>query len=579
MLIGIPLPRRATALGALLFILSAAPGAAQFRDARLPESGRLWFELTPTLLDWSEQFAANSADAETSDGSREPLFSHYDGPLAARLFPGPAFFIDDLNTDATALGFDPITEEEFSLGDLDYSRLRAQARRLTVGFELGILDRLSVGFHAPFTRTDIETSFAFDSTTANVTSAADALPSGSQFFVDAQSSLASLQALIDSGVLTGPELTDALLLRDDTDLFLTTLERRSVDGALIPTAPSIAGVQMDQRFSAFVSQFEALGLMLPALGLPGTGTSADFLALFIDPPFVASNLGNNRNALSLGEIEISVRFGVIDHITPRGTSWDPVGTPQTPEEPPTTEPGAGAVEGEATGTPSVGPTGRGSTGIRLRTTLGVTARIPIRSASFPPFANAANFLDLPIGDGQTDIELALYQDVAFDDWLVLRTSARYGIQKADDLILRVAPPDQPYAFESLQTVVHRDLGDYLHILVRPALRINSALSFNLEYEYFRLGDPSYTLAQPLPDAPDASPLEIEGSQTRHRIGAGVIFDLTEARNRDELIAGGGPLRRPWQFGISIRKAVAGSGGQTPASFRVGAHFRVPIDIF
>ena len=79
--------RLAFAAAALLFVPpSLAEAQVRDRDARIPRAGSLWIELSPQFYNWNEQFAENSADV--GDGSREPLFSDYDGSVAARLFPG-----------------------------------------------------------------------------------------------------------------------------------------------------------------------------------------------------------------------------------------------------------------------------------------------------------------------------------------------------------------------------------------------------------------------------------------------------------------------------------------------------------
>jgi len=535
-----------------LLFLTALPLSAQFQDARLPDPGQLWVQLQPTLLNWSDQFAENSS--LFADGEREPLFARFDGPIVNRLFPDAAPLLADINADAAALGFDAITESDLSLGALDFSVLNAQRRTLALGFELGVIDRLSIGFNAPFTVTDVESASMFDSLSATVTSASSAFPGGGTFFTESQTALTGLQTLIDGGSLTGTALTDAMLLRDEADAFLTALEGRSTDGTLIPTAGSAAGTQMAQRFADFLTNFAALGLTLPGLSLPTTGTSSDLDRLFLNS-LEAFAPTTTRNGLRLGEIELSARYNLIDQITRR--------------------PHPDADPDEADPTATADPIATAHSGLRLRTTVGVTLRLPILSASFPPFANAANFLDVPIGDGQTDIELALYQDLSYRKLLV-RSVAVYGIQRPDAVILRVAPPDRPFAFKSVQTPVFRDLGDYLLVTVRPSLRLNSALSVGLEWEYFRLGAPSFRLSQVLPDVADASFLELEGGQRRQRLGAGFTYDLSEAKDRESLSSGAEQVRAPWQFGISIRVPLSGSGGLTPASFRFASGFRIPL---
>ena len=550
------IPRsRALPLAFLVLTAAAAPCAAQFRDARLPESGRLWLEIAPELFNWTEQFALNSTVDSIADGDREPLAGHFDGSLAGRMFPVPQALVDALNEDAEALGFDPLALEDFSFGDLDFSVMRAQVRRLALGAEVGVLDWVSVGFRAPFTLADMTTSFAFDSTAATVTAAVSGLESGGAFSTDAQAALGSLQSLINGGTLSGAALAEAIELRDNTSAFLSALESRAGGGALIPTAPSAAGAQMLGRFSDFAAAFEGFGLTLPELVLPETSSDADYQALFVAAGLAGRLPGNSRNGLALGEMEVFARVNLIDQITRR----EPVPGSAAGEDPPEAPPG--------------------ERGIRFRTTIGGLLRVPITSQNGPPFRDVTNSADIPIGDGQTDIEISLYQDIAFGDRLLLQAAGRYGIQQSDAYIVHLVPPDKPYADPSLQALLFRDLGEYVQILVRPSLRMNSAMSLGFEYDYFRLGDPLYLATDPESEIEDPGVVGAEGSQSRHRVGIGFAVDLSEARSGEELRRGARPVRRPWRFGISLRRAIAGSGGRTPASFRFGADFRVPIDIF
>ncbi len=540
---------RTLPLAILALIALSVPCEAQFRDARLPRSGQLWLQVAPTLLNWSEQFALDSSTDSIADGDREPLAGHFDGPLARRMFPAPDVLVDGLNADAVALGFDPVTLDDFSFGDLDFSVMRAQIRRLALGAEVGVLDWVSVGFRAPFTLTDMTTAFAFDSTAATVTGAASGLGPGGAFSTDARAALGSLGQLINSGALTGPALSDAIALRDNTSAFLNALERRAGGGGLIPTAPSTAGSQMMGRFAGFAAAFGAFGLSLPELALPEFSSEADFQALFLGAGVADRLPANSRNGLALGEIEVFARVNLIDQITRRRPIPGTTG-PADPER-----------------------------GIRFRTTVGGLLRVPIQSQNAPPFRDPSNSADLPLGDGQTDIELALYQDIAFGRVFMIQAAGHYGIQQSDAYVLHVTPPDQPYVSGSRQTLLFRDLGEYVRVLVRPSLRLNSAMRIGFEYDYFKLGDPFYALTDPESEIEDPSLVAAEGSQTRHRVGLGFIVDLSEAGGREELRAGARAVRNPWRFGISLRRAIAGSGGQTPTSFRFGADFRIPINIF
>ncbi len=612
---------RAHAAVALAAALAAAPtpALAQFQDARLPAPGVLWLEFSPNLLNWTEQFAEDSPDPSVADGGRELLYRDFDGPLAARLFPGPDLFIQSLNEDAGALGYAPISAEEFSLGDLDYSSMNAQMRRIDAGFEFGVLDRLSVEARAPIVFTEVEPAISYDSTTSLATWAASAFAANDPFFNEFRTALTAIEALIAGGTLTPEDLATATALRDQGDAFVTALERRVADGLLIPTGPSRPGTEMAALAAALAAGFEGFGIMLPALSLPETATSADLAALFANPLIAAGRPRLSERSWNVGEIELGVRFGLIDQITPRKPAEG--STPAVPAETPAggdpAAAGPPAPDQAAAGEePDEGPA------LRLRTSVGAKIRIPIRPATGRPFHDPTDFLGIPIGDGQRDIELAAYQDLALGGWFFMGAVARYGIQLADDLLLRVHPPDRPYALASTQTVVRRDLGDYLELRVSPRLRLNRALSVGLEYGLWRKGADAFALGEATPGVPDASPLAIETEEVLHRVGLGFYFDLTEAPAAEDL-PGHPPkierpaaeeeeeeegeeavtqaegaqeaaaqeaepeprrriprrVRAPWRFAFTIQRAVSGSGGQTPASFLAAFTLRIPIEIF
>ena len=552
------LPQIRRALPVLLALVATAMApvhlAGQFSDARLPRKGKLWLTVQPTLLNWSEQFALDSS-AGIVDGEREPLAAHFDGPLARRMFPPPFALIQELNDDAEALGFDPVTEDDFSFGGLDFSAMRAQVRRLGLGVEVGVLDWVSVGARVPFTLTDMTVGFAFDST-ATVTGNVAAFESGAPFVLDSRSALDDLGSLIDGGSLTGTTLEEAIALREATRNFINTLRQRAAAGSLIPTASSVAGTQMARRFSDFAAAFDALGLALPELSLPEFATEDDFNTLFLSQGLADRLPRDSRNELDLGEVEVFVRVNLIDGITRRTPIPGPAG---------------GAEAGSDPGAAS-------ERGIRFRTSVGGLARLPIRNRNLTIFGDPSNSSDLPIGDGQTDIELALYQDIAVGSLFMLRASARYGLQRPDEAVIRFNPPDRPYGQEDLVALMRRDLGDYLAVLVRPSLRFNAALSVGIEYDYFRLQAPTYEFVGPI-EGLDPNTVAAEGAQTRHRLGVGFLIDLSEAGGVEELHEGAKPVRGAWQFGISLRRAISGSGGRTPASFRYGAELRFPITIF
>ncbi len=604
--------RAALATLAILAALTWPNGlTGQFRDARLPRMGELWFDLTGSLLNWDSQFAKDSPGPDIADGDREPLFQDFDGPLADRLFPGATSLIEGLNTDAAALGFDPVTPAEFSMGSLEFGTINTQRRRLELGFELGFLDRVSLEARVPLSFAEVEPSFAFDSASATVLSAATAIPT--DFFTTFRTAVAALDGLIAGGTLAPGDISTAIGLRNGATAFADALERRIMELLLIPTGLSTAGMQMTSFVDSLVAGFELFDVTLPALPLPELATTADLGRFFTDAPLSGQVPGASERGWALGEIEFGARFGILDQITRPRTSDSPTRTEPLDEPPaglpaePPKEPreenlpvqGAGAEppeEGELTPQVEAAPASDARF-LRLRTSVGAKVRLPSGSPSLPPYEDASDFIGIPIGGGQMDVELAIYQDIALGERFFLSVAALYGLQLADELTLRIRPPDRPYAFEGTQALVRRDLGDYLQVRLAPQFQLSGGLWFGLEYGLWRKAVDRYEFGPTLPGVEDASALEIESEQRRTRFGFTVLFEPGEATRRPETrsrpsAAEADPEavraerlehaeRRvsTWRFAITARRAASGSGGQTPASFLVAVTMQAPIKIF
>ncbi len=131
----------------------------------------------------------------------------------------------------------------------------------------------------------------------------------------------------------------------------------------------------------------------------------------------------------------------------------------------------------------------------------------------------------------------------------------------------------------------------------PRYRLSGGLSVAYEYELWRKGSDRYVFGPTVPGVEDAGALEIETEQRRNRMGFTVMYEPGQARRRpdpraaatderseaERLAAERGEEARGrrdgWRFAFSLRSAVSGSGGQTPASMLVAVTMRIPIRIF
>jgi hypothetical protein len=597
--------RLACAVAALLLTAPrAADAQVRDRDARIPAAGALWIEISPQFYNWNEQFAENSANV--SDGAREPLFADYDGSVAARLFPGLDPMLEVVNRDADALGFTPVTGTELDMGDLQFGAIDVFERRIPLSFQFGIGGFAAIEVLAPLVKTEIETGFVFDSASANVLRAETALADPAAFFTELDAAQAQLQALVDGGTLPPAEQAAAEALLSNTEAFQGALDSRISGQQYLFTSGSTSGQEMTGYYGGFETGFQSFGITLPQFGLPDNATRSDLNAYFERDPVLGQPLGKVVRGWAFSEIEVGARFKLLDTFgwpeRPDPGPAEEAGEPPPPHAlPPADDPeagpdSAGVVAPEEAGLPAEddeAAPGQASEradspprkpqvepeavelepidrpGVRFRTTVGVRYRFPLSDQDRDPYMDPDVFLQQPIGTGQADLQLELFQDVAFGRRFMAVAGVTYGIQMKDELVRRVASPGQPYAYTSQKATVSRDLGDFLEIVVSPRFSLTEAMSLAVEYTFWNKGDDVY---ETVSGGVDAGPLNVETSQTRHLLGIGAYYRTTR-------LFAAGRAGMPIDLAFLWQTAISGSGGQTPALGVVTLSIRVPVQLF
>lgn len=489
-------------------------------DAELPTQGELRLRLAPIFQGWHTEFGPGPAGSE-----EVPLLEDWDGPLLEQIFPGPEALVSGLNRAADSLGFDPLSPGDASVGDLEVREFDAETRSIPFRIELGVLDRLAVDFMVPLVQTEAEPFADLDASGANLALASGALEDPDAFFAQITNARSLLEARVASGELTPEEEQQAMVLLAASGAFSAALESRVTgEAAFLPAAGSTAGQQLLAHYASLSAGFSAFDLTLPSFLLPDPTADGLMEALGL-PPVATTNRG-----FLFGEPELGLRVEVIDAFR------------RPPEE-------------------------RG--GLEARTALGVRMRFQVREPNSTAFIDPDDLLGLPLGDGQRDVEFSLYQDLRIASTLLLNLVARYGIQQADELVLRVRSPERPLAPPSLDARVERNLGDYVRLRVAPRVLLDPLVSLGAEYRYWSKGADRYSA---LTDGVDVSPLELQTEQTLHRFGVGAFYrpDPPEEGERPGAVP---------ELGFIYQTAVAGSGGETPAASLVTLHVRVPIRLF
>lgn len=511
---------------------SAQTARGKFRTAKIPEPGEAWLEVGAAFESWNAQYALDSPLDSVADGMEEPLSADVVGPITGRLFPGAGPFLAGLRQDASALGYDSLPEGEFSLGALNVDRLHANRRLIPVTAEFGVIERVAARLTVPIVKSQTEAFFSYDAEGVSFAPLSSVVASPASFSDGWSTARDSLQARIEGGGLTSQERQQAEALLERSGAFLDAFTRRAESNLLVPLADTRAGSDLASTVDSIVGAFQGYGISAPGLALDSMAGTASLQSFFTGAMQADSLKGFDRGWTVEG-VELGVRIGLLDTFRP--------------------------------------PADTAGTGLELRTTVGGAVRLPRGSAGSAPYVTPASFLDIPVSEGQTDVEVALYQDLALGP-LRLHARGRYGRQLADELELRVHRPDRPFPVPSTSVTVERDLGDYLQLHVSPRLAINRALSLGAEYSFWRKEADRYALTgTPGAEGPDdASPLAVETEERRHRLGVGIHYraagDSTTGRDR------------PVELSFLFQTPVAGSGGQTPVSRLTTFRVRVPVGI-
>ncbi len=500
----------------------------QIEDARLPRHGELRVQVSANFENWSDQF--NRDNAPSGDGQRRPLSDDYKGPITGGYFPGSAPLLADLNSDSDALGFDPIASTDFKQGKFEFGTITASQQTLWLSLSLGLLDRLALKLAVPVVRTTADPSYTYNPAGSTMTTAASVVPDSVFFFGDYASALVQLQGIIDGGSLSPPDQMTAEALLATALEFGQALTRRVRGNLVMPLAGTTAGDQVDARYSNLESGFMTYGLTLPEFMIP-TGTSdADLVGFFAQSLVIAELLAKTTQGYNVGEIEPALKVGILD-------TFDREGGPA----------------------------------LELRTAAQALLRIPTGAADRAPYLNPNNFLSLPIGDGQWDVELSVFQDVGIR-WFLLNISARYGVQMSDQLTLRVRTPALRFALAETEATVNRDLGDYFSLRLAPRVRLGKVVTLGAEYDYWRKGKDSYALVSTDGTLGNADPLEFQTGQTRHRLGVSVTYSTLQKYRE-------GAANFPVELWVVYQGSLAGGGAQTPSSELASLSLLFPVSLF
>jgi hypothetical protein len=507
------------------------PLSAQETLAPLTPAGRLRLGVTPVYHFWSSRFGT---------GPAEPLGADLTDPTGARLFPAVASLEERLRD----LLADPAYEARLGTSRAEVSASRI---RVPLSVELGLFDWLSAGVTVPLVqnRTEVEFAFRADSATANLglspaISRAQEVLAFSDELGRRLGAAAARASTVCGADPSSAACSSARQLAQDGDRLVSGLRSAYAASPFFPLASSPAAAALRSRLEAFNQRLVDQGLS-PVVRMPLFATarlSASDLELLLSDAAVGINappLHNRVGLWQLGDVEVHVALRLLEgsgRSTPEGPArWS-------------YQIGAGAL-------------------LRLGTGAGDDPNV---------------FLDLPAGDGQSDVEARAFAHVRSGRagfW----GNVRYGVQRPRTLLRRVGPPEVVFVPAVNLADVKWSPGDYLDLELVPRYHFTDELSLVAAYRFFRKQEDAFSRVSPPRDPPATPPLPsplvfrdvgllASGSgETLHEAGAGLFLSTVQASSQ-------GRASVPLEAHLGVKWAVAGSGSASPKGVRANVGLRL-----
>jgi hypothetical protein len=194
------------------------------------------------------------------------------------------------------------------------------------------------------------------------------------------------------------------------------------------------------------------------------------------------------------------------------------------------------------GIPQTAPLG----GLRLRLAVEGVVRLGTGTRD-----SIDHFADVGTGDGQRDLEGRIMADLLFGRRAWATVAARYTVQQADELRLRVPlTVDQSFPSASQTALLARDLGDALSLEVSPRLVVSDNLGVSATWQFYRKAADSYSGTAA---GPDPSILEAGSEQMLQRALVSVTYSTLHHYYQRK-------ARTPMEVSLSVGRTLSGHGG-------------------
>ena len=522
--------RRILAFSLSLSVLSAGEARSQDRASHhvLVPRGYVSLLFNPSFDSWNSRFGKRLEGGVIIE-EEEPLGLDFRDEVGTSLFPG----IRNLENQLRELTGNP--DYSGVLGAAD-GLVHHDITRIDLGGHVGVSDWLTLGVVAPIVknRSVLEMSFRADSLNSDLGINPRISNSNevTSFLADLESAYSSVRAhadIICASSSTNAACAHAKSLASRLQTFLSNTEQAYSSSNFFPIQGSKVATSLSNALSALDYEMTSIGLNHINSGLVFATDWLTEAALVALPTtngtgIEGSPLQDINGIWELGDIEVSALLRLLDG-----------GRPTTPES---------------------------ASFLRY----GVTGSLLIRLGTGKVDAHQV-FLDLPTGDGQTDIEAGISGFLYIGSHFGIHSSGRYGLQMPTTLMRRVTPPETVMPLVSTLREVNWSPASYMRFEIEPSWTLSPQLYAFGTYRFYSKESDSYQLINDEESviSPGAIPISIEdleneSSRVFHQAGLGLRYSTLNVQTSKE--------QRPAELYGRVIYTVAGSGGHTPVTTRV-----------
>lgn len=499
-------------LGVALAVLLVTPAAAQLPALGAPR-GVARFEIGGDFANTSDQYF---------DGATQPYRAQFSASPV-----GVAFFPELSPAQARIAQLSGIGSYALSIGRASM-QAQASVGTLRLGATLGLTSRLSLFGVVPIVRQQVNVSYGLDSAGANAGyNPADptfGTAAGAAFLDSLGATVDTLAARLSSGFYTGNPSQEALA--QSTYAYLSGLDSLYATSPFVPLAGSAAGDAMTGAVTGMQANLAALGI--PSFGqplpLPSAALTSSGYNQFLTAPAgpVAAAPFANYTSFLLGDVELGAVYTFIDR-------WNRPG-----------QPGG------------------------LRVAARALVRLP---TSYQPLPN--NFVSLPTGSGQTDLQVSLVADVGGGRFGA-RFEGTYNDQRSTTADRRVTLPSQPIPWADRLASVQEDPGNDLLISAQPYFQLVPGLAIMGVVRYWSHGADAVEYASGASAVPgvSASELAVDTERSATVVGGGLSYAPAPKGAKV-------PMDAFWLY----EAVVSASGGVVPKAGTIRMGLRVPIRLW